>query len=226
MPNQSVFFLRLYFESEAVPKLASSRLQVAMQVTSTFKRDFLRKLLLGLQQNAIPSKSMSLIERKRAVKVSSDVALAASREGGAKWSRALITDLSKQESSKTIVRNMLGTKEFHRLIITNPILTTYKKVQSGSMLKRSSLMRRMIRKRSAVPKKSSRSTTSTSVGATTLAKRIQRRRTQILKALVPGGHYMDDLSLLDETVDYVLCLKAQVDGMRYLANVFEQQPRA
>ncbi|XP_068653077.1 transcription factor IBH1-like 1 [Aristolochia californica] len=181
-----------------------------MQVSNSFKRDFLRKLLLGLQQSGIPSKSMSLLERKRAIKLSSDVALAATRDGGVKWSRALITNLSKQEPSKTFVRNILGN-EFQRL--TNPPLSPLicKQMKSRSILKRSCLMRRM---RKSEPK--------STVRATTLAMRLQKRRTQILKALVPGGQYMDELSLMEETVDYVLYLRAQVDVMRYLANALEQ----
>ncbi|XP_068648625.1 transcription factor IBH1-like 1 [Aristolochia californica] len=181
-----------------------------MQVSNSFKKDFLRKLLLGLQHCGIPSKSMSLLERKRAIKLSSDVALAATRDRGAQWSRALIANLSKQEPNKTFVRNMLG-KEFDRL--TNPSHSplTCKKVQSRSILKRSCLMRRM-RKTAAKG----------TVRATTLAKRMQKKRTQILKALVPGGQYMDELSSLEEMVDYILYLKAQVDVMRYLANAFEQ----
>jgi hypothetical protein len=47
------------------------------------------------------------------------------------------------------------------------------------------------------------------------------RRTQVLKSLVPGGEFMDDISLIEETLDYIESLRAQVDVMRTLAKATE-----
>jgi hypothetical protein len=39
-----------------------------------------------------------------------------------------------------------------------------------------------------------------------------RERTRVLRGIVPGGEGLDDeCTLLGETLDYAVCLKAQVD---------------
>uniref|UniRef100_A0ACD6AB70 Uncharacterized protein n=1 Tax=Avena sativa TaxID=4498 RepID=A0ACD6AB70_AVESA len=56
--------------------------------TKPFKQAFLKNLLLGLQLQQ--ESSLSLHERKLAVKSSADVAMAAARGGGARWSKAIL----------------------------------------------------------------------------------------------------------------------------------------
>ncbi|ESQ42623.1 hypothetical protein EUTSA_v10014877mg [Eutrema salsugineum] len=47
-----------------------------------------------------------------------------------------------------------------------------------------------------------------------------RRRTELLKSLVPGGELIDDKEyLIRETLDYIVYLRAQVDVMRTVASV-------
>ncbi|XP_058067844.1 transcription factor IBH1-like 1 [Magnolia sinica] len=179
-----------------------------MQVSNSFKKVFLKKLLVGLQHDDFSSKNMSLTERKNAIKLSSDVALAFAGNG-AIWSQALITDVSKQEKNKTLMRHILGN-EFERMT-EKPCgrSVACKMVRSKKILKRSYIQRRI---RKSAPRR---------MIASAIAKRIVKKRTQVLKCIIPGGESMDEFSLLDETIDYILSLRAQVDVMRRLANVFE-----
>ncbi|XP_077222730.1 transcription factor IBH1-like 1 [Tasmannia lanceolata] len=178
-----------------------------MQDSNSFKRVFLKKLLVGLQHNDFKSKNMSSLERKKAIKISSDVALAFARDG-ANWSRALIRNVYKQEKNKTLVRSILG-EEFERLTKPSNENLTSKMVRSKRILRRSYTVRRI---RKSAPKR---------ILASALAKRLLKSRTKVLKFLIPGGESMDELSLLDETVDYIVSLRAQVDVMRRLANAFQ-----
>ncbi|XP_077236755.1 transcription factor IBH1-like 1 [Tasmannia lanceolata] len=178
-----------------------------MQDSNSFKQVFLKKLLVGLQQDDISSKNMSFLERKRAIKVSSDVALAFAREG-ANWSRALIRNISKQEKNKTLVRRILG-EDFDGLTKPCDSHLTCKRVRCKRILRRSYTVRRT---RKVAPKK---------ILASALAKRMLKKKTQVLKFLIPGGESLDELSLLEETVDYIVSLRAQVDVMRHLANAYE-----
>ncbi|KAM3214654.1 hypothetical protein ACQJBY_066903 [Aegilops geniculata] len=80
--------------------------------TKSFKQAFLKNLLLGLQLQAHTSTSlshsaMSLHERKRAVKSSVDVAMAAAHGGGARWPKAILAPASsacKVQRCRRIVR--------------------------------------------------------------------------------------------------------------------------
>lgn len=55
--------------------------------------------------------------------------------------------------------------------------------------------------------------------ASTVAKRLVEKRTIVLRSLVPGGEFMeDDVLLMEEALDYMTFLQAQVDGMRFVAN--------
>ncbi|PKA65457.1 hypothetical protein AXF42_Ash005791 [Apostasia shenzhenica] len=55
-----------------------------------------------------------------------------------------------------------------------------------------------------------------------IAKSPVKKRTEILKRLVPGGEAMDDLSLLGEAIDYVISLQAQVDLMKLIIQTFSK----
>ncbi|XP_077216894.1 transcription factor IBH1-like 1 [Tasmannia lanceolata] len=181
-----------------------------MQDTNLFKQVFLKKLLVGLLQVDLSSKNMSFLERKRAIKLSSDVALAFARNG-VNWSRAIIRNVSKQEKNKTLVRNILGEKIDRQTKPCHAYLTC-KRAGSNRILRRSYTMRRI---RKCAPKRSV---------ASAIAKRMLKRRTQVLKCLIPGGESLDELSLLEETMDYIVCLRAQVDVMRHLANAYQCKP--
>ncbi|CAL1415046.1 unnamed protein product [Linum trigynum] len=52
---------------------------------------------------------------------------------------------------------------------------------------------------------------------------VMRRKTAVLRKLVPGGELMgDEASLIRETLDYVTSLRAQVDVMRRLARASDR----
>ncbi|KAK1323727.1 hypothetical protein QJS10_CPA02g01411 [Acorus calamus] len=167
-----------------------------MQATMAFKKAFLHKMLEGLQLSLLPSANMSLVERKEAVMASSNVAMAYARNG-ANWSRAIIANLSREGKSKSLVRSLLG-KDFERF---NKPCYTSKKLTSKKILKRSYQARRTMRK--------------SSPGS--LGRSLVKTRTRVLRRVVPGGDSLDELSLLGETVDYIVSLKAQVNLMQSIA---------
>ncbi|XP_021756621.1 transcription factor IBH1-like 1 isoform X2 [Chenopodium quinoa] len=174
---------------------------------------------------------MNLLERKKAIKLSADLAMASTRNGKRYWSRALITKASKDRETGNLAKQILGDKTTHKCFsqddlnattFTTTTTTTTKPklrtifVQSNNKKPTSS---RNIRKfRKCDPKKCGVSNSYKVKKARAMAKRLVEKRTQILKGLIPGGEYMDEFSLVKETLDYVVSLRAQVDVMQYLAN--------
>ncbi|KAF8400442.1 hypothetical protein HHK36_013740 [Tetracentron sinense] len=176
-----------------------------MSAPSTFKKEFLKKWVLGLQICGSSTKNMSFLERKKAIKLSADVAMAYAKDFKTCWSRALIANASKQDDNKILVRNILGS-EFERLKKSSiGSKMCNKRVRSKKILKRSCTILRI------------RSTATRRVLASSIAKRLVKERTLVLKGLVPGGESMDEFSLLKETLDYIHSLRAQVDVMQRLA---------
>ncbi|EHA8589935.1 transcription factor IBH1-like 1 [Cocos nucifera] len=164
-------------------------------------------MLLGLQLAGVSSKGMTIQERKSAVKLSADVAMAGAR-GSTNWTRALIANLSKQERNKAILRCILG-KDYEKL--TKPCqYHSWKNPRSKQILRRS-VIRVCSRKRNVLR------APATSV----LAKVLVKKRTQVLKSLLPGGESLYGFYLLDETLDYVISLRVQVDLMQRLLKASE-----
>uniref|UniRef100_A0A1D1XL66 Transcription factor bHLH147 n=1 Tax=Anthurium amnicola TaxID=1678845 RepID=A0A1D1XL66_9ARAE len=186
-----------------------------MQPTASFKLAFLRHMLVGLRQGGASSGSTSILERKRAVKLTADMAMAVAR-GSRRWSRALVADLSRQDKTKALARCIMG-EQFERLSSPHP--TDCRASTCKKILRRSFRVRSKIRKRPPAPRRAAAS-------ASLLAKRMVKKRTQVLKRLVPGGESLDDLSLLEETRDYIVCLRAQVDLMQRLTNALGQSKRS
>lgn len=55
-----------------------------------------------------------------------------------------------------------------------------------------------------------------------VARAMVRKRTQVLKGIVPGVEAVDDeCTLLGEALDYAVCLKAQVDVMQLLVRALQ-----
>ncbi|ONK55388.1 uncharacterized protein A4U43_UnF4050 [Asparagus officinalis] len=165
-----------------------------MQATNKFNKSFLKLMINGLKLDGVHSKSMSIQERKRAIKLSADAAMALAR-GHTKWSNALITNLSKQEKHTT--DNNAFDHEKNVAPINKWKIPTSKKILGKSLRYRS-------RKKNA--------------DASIVARRIVKKRTQVLKRIIPGGESLNSLSLLGETLDYVIHLRAQVNLMQCLAN--------
>ncbi|MQL97516.1 hypothetical protein Taro_030208 [Colocasia esculenta] len=185
-----------------------------MQPTASFKLAFLRHMLAGIRLAGGVSSApgMSVLERKWAIKSAADIAMAFARGSRTGWSRALVADLSGQERNRALARSILGREQFERL--SRPAHPPECSLLSGSkkILRRSSCrVRSRIRKRPPAPRRAT--------SASLLAKRMVRKRTQVLRRLVPGGKALeDDASLLEETLDYVVFLRAQVDLMQHLTN--------
>ncbi|CAD5181869.1 unnamed protein product [Musa acuminata subsp. malaccensis] len=173
-----------------------------MRASSRFKSVFLEQMLMGFQLSGFPCRTMSLRARMQAIKLSADVAMAVAR-GSRRWTHGLIAHLSKKEDNKSFLKCILG-KQYERL--TMPCYSSWKIQRCKTILRRS------FRERFGKQKPAQ---------ACTLARSLVKKRAQVLKRLVPGGKAMDGYSLLDETMDYVVCLQAQVDLMRHLLGAFE-----
>jgi hypothetical protein len=158
-----------------------------MQETTPSKQVLLKTFLTGLRRRNITNKSMTLLERKRAIKFSADLAMASVRKE-AKWSNALMADLSSKFQRDTVLP---------------------------------SKCRRVVSRSNKVSRSGRGTKPRRAVNATIIAKCIVKKREQILRRLVPGGKCMDECTLLDETLDYLKLLKAQVDVMRLLVKALE-----
>ncbi|XP_008779816.2 transcription factor IBH1-like 1 [Phoenix dactylifera] len=174
-----------------------------MHASNSFTQIFLEHMLLGLQHGGVASKSMSFLQRKRAIKLTADVAMAFAKDG-AKWSHALIMNLSKKSKNKTLLRSILGS-EYERL--TKPRL-------SWKMLRAKKILQRSFKVDSRINNKGARRLRG--VDAASAHDGAVVTRTKVLKRLVPGGEHLDDSTLLQETLDYVVSLRAQVDLMHLL----------
>lgn len=155
------------------------------------KREFFKKWIKGLQIYSRFNKEMSILERKKAIKFSADVAIASTRNAATHWSKALVADVetSADGAARTVLEQMLGRK----LVEKKALLITC----SNKIVRRS---RRVVRSRK-----------------TSIAEKLVRNRTRVLKRLVPGGQQLDEISLIKETLDYIASLQVQVDVMRHLA---------
>ncbi|KAG8367673.1 hypothetical protein BUALT_Bualt16G0097400 [Buddleja alternifolia] len=175
-----------------------------MQNSSTLlKQDFLKKWIKGLQiyTNFKKAKTMSIFERKKAIKLSADVAMASTRNPMTRWSRAVMANVPTDDdnASKILVEQLSGRK-----IEKKALITCSRKILRRSRIK----ARRVVRK--------------STVKASSIAKKLVKNRTRVLKRLVPGGEEMDEICLIKETLDYILSLRVQVDVMRHLALAAER----
>lgn len=86
----------------------------------------------------------------------------------------------------------------------------HQKVQRGKKIVRSYRFCSGANKRRALKGSCNR------VSPSIVARNLENRRIKVLKRLVPGGELLNGSSLLSETLDYVISLKAQVDMMKSL----------
>ncbi|MFS7935706.1 putative transcription factor bHLH family [Helianthus anomalus] len=182
-----------------------------MYTSSMLKKEFLNKWIKGLQICCSSKNKMDLMERKKKIKLSADIAMASANKTATSWSNALISEAKKNKQDTILVSQLLGSKSPLKLQkSTNMIISIHKRVQCKKILKRSCFNagKRMMKK------KKKNLGISRSNFATTIAKRLVKKRTKVLKRLVPGGESMDEVSLIKEAMDYILSLKVQVDVMR------------
>ncbi|XP_023532012.1 transcription factor IBH1-like 1 [Cucurbita pepo subsp. pepo] len=170
-----------------------------MRNPSSLKREFLKKWMMGLEIYTTSNKNMTVTQRKNAIKLSADLALASSRNCATRWSQALIAATSVDDGSRLVADVLLG-----RTI--NPKISRIM-WSSGKIVKRSRRVQRMRRKWKKP-------------AAELIARKLVRRRRKVLRGLVPGGEFMDEISLIEETLDYISALQAQVDVMRCLATAY------
>ncbi|XP_022751633.1 transcription factor IBH1-like 1 [Durio zibethinus] len=181
-----------------------------MRPPSSLKQEFLKKWIMGLQRCSTVKKNMSILERKKAIKLSADVAMASARNGKTCWSRAIIANASKHGSDKHLVEKILGP-ESERLIA--------KKVSTGALCN-NRIRSKKILKRSWGIRRTRKCAPQVAL-ASFIAKWLVRKRTKVLKSLIPGGEFMNEVCLIEETLDYIISLRAQVDVMRTLASTSE-----
>jgi hypothetical protein len=167
--------------------------------------------------------TMSLQQRKRAIKASVDIAMAASaRGGGARWPQAVLASSSSSSpSARPPSSPPPGKKK------KNARGVCKKKVVRRSCLHHTRRRRR--RDGSTAGASSSSLARTTAAMATTLgscreiARRLVRKRTTVLRKMIPGGELLhDEISLLHEAVDYVAHLHAQVDALRRISNAVQR----
>ncbi|KAM0041006.1 putative transcription factor bHLH family [Helianthus debilis subsp. tardiflorus] len=181
-----------------------------MHTSSMLKKEFLNKWIKGLQICCSSKNKMDLMERKKKIKLSADIAMTSAKKTATSWSNALISEAKKNKQDTILVSQLLGSESPLKLQkSTNRIISIHKRVQCKKILKRScfNAAKRMMKK------KKKNLGISRSNFATTIAKRLVKKRTKVLKRLVPGGESMDEVSLIKEAMDYILSLKVQVDVM-------------
>ncbi|WVZ79145.1 hypothetical protein U9M48_026756 [Paspalum notatum var. saurae] len=174
-----------------------------------FKQELLRNLLLSLRARAAEACSASdattLQVRRRAVKRAADVAMAAARghgRGRARWPKAILAAADTAPSS------------------SSPAARGACSVRKSTACKRVARTRRC----AAGTKRSVVRGGDAAAAASAVARRMVKRRTMALRKVIPGGHAaVDEASLLRETLDYVVHLRAQVDVLRRVAEAAVQR---
>ncbi|KAL8488721.1 hypothetical protein ACS0TY_024855 [Phlomoides rotata] len=171
--------------------------------SALLKQEFLKKWIKGLQLCRNSNKNMSISDRKNAIKLSADVAIASTRKASIQWSRALLSDVvSRDGNNKGIVEQIVGYKVEKRALIA--------------------CSKRIIRRSHVGVRKARRVVPRSVMKSSAIAKKLVKNRTRVLKRLVPGGEEMNEISLIRETLDYIASLRIQVDVMRRLANAAEK----
>lgn len=175
--------------------------------STLLKQDFLKKWIKGVQICNPFKKDMNTLDRKNAIKLTADVAIASTRNTNIQWSHALMSDVvSRDESSRILVEQVSGRKIEKK---TTAGLVTCRKIVQKSRSIASRKARRVIEPRRGMK-------------AACMVKKLVKSRTKVLKSLVPGGKELDEVALISETLDYIMSLRVQVDVMRHVVNAAEK----
>jgi hypothetical protein len=172
-----------------------------MRNLSSLKKEFLRKWIKGLRKYNSQKKNMTLLERKKAIKLSADLAVASTKDKTTLWRKALFANISTNIDNE---QDILTTSSPQKVIRKNS-------TNSYPLRKRITGRRKILR----------RNRTKERIEASFIAMRLVKKRTRRLKSLLPGGKFMDNACLVDETLDYIESLKAQVEVMRCLVTSSE-----
>jgi hypothetical protein len=182
---------------------------------------------------------MGLRERRDAVRLCSDVAmaLASARAAPRTWARALVARHAAERRNEALMRRIMGGAGYEMAAAaaaarsrkearSRRIVRRSRRVCSGSAgRKRRSLLAAAAAAAAAASGGAGRCSAMAAAAASggagrcsamAAAKRMVKARLQVLRSLVPGGEALRGLSLLSETLDYVVCLKTQVELMQCL----------
>ncbi|KAL9154664.1 hypothetical protein ABFS82_10G130700 [Erythranthe guttata] len=173
--------------------------------SSSLKQEFLKKWIKGVQTCSNLNKEMTILDRKNAIKLSADVAIASTRNESTRWSQSVMNDAVS--TNRTLVEQIVGRK----LVSDRKNKPAAASVTSSTNNCSKRILRRSHRHKATrgVVRKSS---------SFSIAKKLVKKRTRVLKRLVPGGERIsDEYSLIRETLDYILSLRVQVDVMRHFA---------
>jgi hypothetical protein len=173
-----------------------------------FKKAFMAQLLLSLRAAGQAPKSMCLRERRDAVRLSSDVAMALASSSSARpaaWARGLLAKHAAERRNEALLRRIMGG-------------AGYEMAAAAGSCRKEARCRRIVRRSRRVVLSAGRQRSSGSGGSggAMAARRMVRARMQVLRTLVPGADGLRGFSLLSETLDYVACLKTQVELMQCL----------
>ncbi|KAK9715547.1 hypothetical protein RND81_06G172400 [Saponaria officinalis] len=186
----------------------------------SLKKEFLKKWIKCLQ-SFTPSKmnNMTFIQRKKVIKFSSNLAMASTRNSTRSWNNAFISKAYEDEETRD-----LANKIPRRFDETNWPLSSKDKLRTRNFLRGTSknnyknvISKKIGNFRKIVPRKIG-PFNSIKVNSRAIAKRLVKKRVEILKGLIPGGECMDECCLIKETLNYIVSLRAQVDVMHYLVN--------
>ncbi|XP_049413130.1 transcription factor IBH1-like 1 [Solanum stenotomum] len=180
-----------------------------MRNPNSLKQEFLKKWIKGLQICSATKKKMSIMERKKAIKLSADIAMASTRKSTIYWSHALMKNASKDDTNKVIIKNILGSNDDNNNNFNKVSMGIYNSMSQNGIIR----SKKIIKKSCKISRRARKN-----ISPSIIAKKMVEKRTKVLKSLVPGGEYMDDASLIKETLDYIISLRVQVDVMRHLAN--------
>ncbi|CAK8564242.1 unnamed protein product [Lathyrus sativus] len=172
-----------------------------MRNLSSLKQEFLKKWIKGLKKYNSQKKNMNLLERKKAIKLSADLAMASTKDKTTLWRKSFIANTSTSIDEQDISTSPQKKK------------TTKKNLTKSCRLYRKTII--------GSRKISRRNRRKERVDASFIATKLVKKRTRTLKSLLPGGKFMDDACLVDETLDYIQSLKAQVEVMRCLVTASE-----
>lgn len=195
-----------------------------MRGPSQLKREFVRKWAKGLHVYSSSNKEMSFLERKKAIKLSADVAMAATRTHTTCWGRAVIAEASNDDTSKVAAEHVLGHDDTNNNNINNVMCWVKKgRGMCNNINKKVIRSKKILRKSCAVGRRRKMEVAMATSSSCIIAKRMVKKKTQMLKSLVPGGKLMnDDVFLIQEALDYIISLQVQVNVMRRLAKLADQ----
>ncbi|KAK1620555.1 hypothetical protein QYE76_026072 [Lolium multiflorum] len=163
-----------------------------MQGSKQFKQALLEGLLLGL--------------RKRGVAASSDIMSFHERKRAIKVAADAALVNARGADATRWSRTMLADSELG-----------HRRRNWGGKVSVKLIRERVLRRR-----RGHRQKLGTVGSAAVLARAMVRKQTRVLRGIVPGGEGLDDeCTLLGETLDYAVCLKAQVDVMQLLVRALQ-----